>query len=73
MLDAVDTCPAPVIALVHGHAIGGGVGVVACSDIAIAQPQAVFAFSEVKLGIIPAVSRRYAYARSARAPPAATS
>ena len=55
MLEAIDTCPAPVIALVQGHALGGGVGLVACSDIAIAQPSAVFAFSEVKLGIIPAM------------------
>ncbi len=55
MLDAIDACPAPVVALVQGHALGGGAGLVACSDIAIADERAVFAFSEVKLGIIPAV------------------
>ena len=50
MLDAIDTCPAPVIALVQGHAFGGGAGLVATSDIAVAHEQTVFAFSEVKLG-----------------------
>ena len=55
MLEAIDACPAPVVALVQGHALGGGVGLLACADIAIAHPAAVFAFSEVKLGIIPAM------------------
>jgi methylglutaconyl-CoA hydratase len=44
-----------VVARVHGYTLGGGSGLVACSDIAIAAPGAVFGFSEVKLGIIPAV------------------
>jgi methylglutaconyl-CoA hydratase len=55
MCEAVDRCPAPVIARVHGYALGGGSGLVACADIAIAAPDATFGFSEVKLGIIPAV------------------
>jgi methylglutaconyl-CoA hydratase len=55
MCEAIDTCPAPVIARVHGYALGGGSGLVACSDIAVATPDAVFGFSEVRLGIIPAV------------------
>jgi enoyl-CoA hydratase/carnithine racemase len=55
MCEAIDRCPAPVIARVHGYALGGGSGLVACADIAIAAPDAVFGFSEVKLGIIPAV------------------
>src|SRR5262249_58206771 len=55
MLEAIDSCPAPVVARVQGHALGGGAGLVATSDIAIAAPDAVFSFSEVKLGIIPAV------------------
>lgn len=55
MLEAIDSCPAPVIASVQGHALGGGVGLVACADIVLAHERAVFAFSEVKLGIIPAV------------------
>ena len=56
MFDAIDTCPAPVIAVVQGHAIGGGAGLVATADIALAHERAVFGFSEVKLGITPAVT-----------------
>ena len=63
MLDAIDSCPAPVVAAVHGHALGGGCGLVACADIAVAAPDAVFAFSEVKLGIIPAVISPFALAK----------
>ena len=63
MLEAIDRCPAPVVARVQGHALGGGVGLVACSDIAVAQERAVFAFSEVKLGIIPAVISPFALAK----------
>jgi methylglutaconyl-CoA hydratase len=55
MCDAIDSCPAPVIARVHGYALGGGSGLVACADVAIAAPDATFGFSEVKLGIVPAV------------------
>jgi methylglutaconyl-CoA hydratase len=63
MLEAIDRCPAPVVARIQGHALGGGAGLVACSDIAIAEPRAVFAFSEVKLGIIPAVISPFALAK----------
>jgi methylglutaconyl-CoA hydratase len=63
MLEAIDGCPAPVVARVQGHALGGGAGLVAAADIAIAAPDAVFAFSEVKLGIIPAVISPFALAR----------
>ena len=55
MFEAIDSCRAPVVAAVQGHALGGGVGLVACSDIALAHRATVFAFSEVKLGIVPAV------------------
>jgi methylglutaconyl-CoA hydratase len=55
MLEAIDTCPAPVVARIQGYALGGGSGVTACVDIPIAGEDAVFGFSEVKLGIIPAV------------------
>ena len=55
MCETIDTCPAPVVARVQGYALGGGSGLVACADIAIAAPDATFGFSEVKLGIIPAV------------------
>ena len=63
MLEAIDRCPAPVIARVQGHALGGGAGLVACADIAVAGESAVFAFSEVKLGIIPAVISPFALAK----------
>jgi methylglutaconyl-CoA hydratase len=63
MLAAIDACPAPVVARVHGHALGGGVGLVACADIAAADSGAVFGFSEVKLGIIPAVISPFALAK----------
>lgn len=55
MLEAVDSCPAPVVAHVHGHALGGAAGLVACADIAVAAPGTVFGFPEVRLGIIPAM------------------
>jgi methylglutaconyl-CoA hydratase len=55
MLEAIDKCPAPVVVRVHGYALGGGSGLVACADIAVAADDAIFGFSEVKLGIIPAV------------------
>ena len=63
MLDALNRCPAPVVARVQGHALGGGAGLVACADIAVADEKAVFAFSEVKLGIIPAVISPFAIAK----------
>jgi methylglutaconyl-CoA hydratase len=63
MFEAIDRCPAPVVARVHGHALGGGAGLVAAADIAIADPATLFAFSEVKLGIIPAVISPFALAK----------
>ncbi len=55
MLEAIDACPAPVVCLAHGYTLGGGSGLVACADIAVAHPETVFGFTEVRLGIIPAV------------------
>lgn len=55
MFRAIAVCPKPVLASVHGSAFGGGVGLVAACDIAIALESAEFAFSEVRLGIVPAV------------------
>jgi methylglutaconyl-CoA hydratase len=63
MLETIDSCPAPVVARVQGHALGGGCGLVAVSDIAVAAADAAFAFSEVKLGIIPAVISPFALAK----------
>jgi methylglutaconyl-CoA hydratase len=55
MLATVDSCPAPVVARVQGHALGGGSGLIACADVVVAAPDASFGFTEVRLGIIPAV------------------
>ncbi len=55
MFRAIDNCPKPVIGRIHGAALGGGAGLAAVCDIAIASDDAVFGFTEVKLGIIPAV------------------
>jgi methylglutaconyl-CoA hydratase len=55
MLEAIESCPAPVVARIQGFALGGGSGLAACCDIAVAAPDAVFGYSEVRLGIIPAV------------------
>jgi methylglutaconyl-CoA hydratase len=55
LLIAIDSCSKPVIARVHGAAIGGGFGLVCCSDIAVASTRATFGLSEVRLGIIPAM------------------
>lgn len=54
MLAAVDHCPKPVIARVHGNIAGGGVGLVACADMAVAIDGAQFRLSEVRLGLTPA-------------------
>jgi methylglutaconyl-CoA hydratase len=63
MLEAIDGCPAPVVACVQGHALGGGSGLVACADVVLAGEDAVFGFSEVRLGIIPAVISPFVLAK----------
>jgi len=63
MLETIQRCPAPVVARVQGHALGGGAGLVACADIAVAHEDAVFSFGEVKLGLIPAVISPFALAK----------
>ena len=55
MMQAINDCPAPVVARIQGHALGGGSGLAAAADIAVAAEDATFGFSEVKLGIVPAV------------------
>ena len=55
MLKAIDSCPAPVVARIQGYCLGGGCGLATCVDIALADENATFGFSEVKLGIVPAV------------------
>jgi methylglutaconyl-CoA hydratase len=55
MFAAIDGCPVPVIARVQGAALGGGMGLCAVSDIVVATADTTFGFTEVKLGILPAV------------------
>lgn len=55
MFRAVRNCPAPVVARVQGPAYGGGVGLVASCDVVVAGPPARFAFTEVRLGLVPGV------------------
>jgi methylglutaconyl-CoA hydratase len=59
LMRVLDTCPKPTIACVQGPAYGGGVGLVACCDMAVCVPSASFCLSETKLGIIPAVISPY--------------
>ncbi|HSU87420.1 MAG TPA: enoyl-CoA hydratase-related protein, partial [Terriglobia bacterium] len=56
-------CPKPVIARIHGAALGGGAGLVAACDIAVAVESVQFGFTEVKLGIIPAIIAPFVIAR----------
>ncbi|MEO8486580.1 MAG: enoyl-CoA hydratase/isomerase family protein [Betaproteobacteria bacterium] len=62
MLSTLATCPKPTVACVNGDAYGGGVGLIACCDIAIAASDAMFALSEAKLGLIPSTIGPYVVA-----------
>ena len=59
MLSRIETCPKPTVARVQGAALGGGVGLTAACDIAIASDDASFAVSEARFGILPAVIAPY--------------
>jgi methylglutaconyl-CoA hydratase len=59
MLSTLATLEKPTIARVHGAAFGGGVGLVACCDIAVAAQDATFSLSEARLGLIPAAISPY--------------
>ena len=59
LLRVIDTCPKPVIARVQGNAFAGAIGLVACCDLVVSVPEAEFAVTEVRLGLIPAVISPY--------------
>jgi methylglutaconyl-CoA hydratase len=59
MFRAIDECPCPVIARVHGAALGGGVGLIATCDVVVATEDSTFALSEGRLGMVPAVISPY--------------
>src|SRR5229473_1571165 len=63
MYALINECPLPIIGRIQGAAIGGGVGLVAVCDIAVATRDAKFGLSEVKLGILPAVISPYVIAK----------
>jgi len=62
LMRTLDELPKPTIARVHGAAMGGGVGLVACCDIAIGVPEAKFGLTEARLGLLPAVISPYVIA-----------
>jgi methylglutaconyl-CoA hydratase len=66
MFAAIDQLTVPVVARVHGAAIGGGAGLVAVCDVVVAEAHATFGFTEVKLGIIPAVISPFVIAKIGR-------
>lgn len=59
MFRAIDECPKAVIGRVNGTCFGGGMGLIACCDVVVSVATAQFAFTEVKLGIVPAVISAY--------------
>ena len=63
MFAAIDALPMPVVAQIHGAAMGGGAGLAAVADMAVAADDTTFGFTEVKLGLIPAVIAPYVLAK----------
>jgi methylglutaconyl-CoA hydratase len=66
MFAAIDALPLPVIGRVQGAALGGGAGLAAVCDVVVAEEAALFGFTEVKLGILPAVISPFALAKIGR-------
>ncbi len=66
MFGALNSLPVPLIGRVHGAALGGGAGLAAVCDVVVADDEAIFGFTEVKLGIIPAVISPFALAKVGR-------
>jgi methylglutaconyl-CoA hydratase len=72
MFEALDDCPVPIVGRIHGAAMAGATGLVACCDVAVAARSTIFAFTEVRLGLVPSVISPwvvrkvgYAFARAA--------
>ena len=66
MFAAIDELPFPVVARIHGAALGGGAGLAAVCDVVVAEEHAMFGFTEVKLGIVPAVISPFVVAKIGR-------
>ncbi len=63
MFEAIDTCPVPVIARVHGAALGGGMGLCAVADVVFAESGTRFGFTETRLGILPSIISPFVVAK----------
>jgi methylglutaconyl-CoA hydratase len=63
MFETIAECPLPVLGYIQGHAFGGGVGLAAVCDIAVAEESALFCFSEGRLGLVPAVISSFVAAK----------
>lgn len=61
MLDAVEACPLPVVARVHGAALGGAMGLLSVCDVVVASEGALFGFTEARLGIAPSLISPYVF------------
>jgi methylglutaconyl-CoA hydratase len=59
MFDTINSCPKPVIGKINGHTLGGGVGLVSVCDYVITHEKAKFGFTEVRLGLVPAVISKF--------------
>jgi methylglutaconyl-CoA hydratase len=68
MLEAIDSCPVPVIARVQGAALGGGMGLCAVADVVVATADTIFGFTETRLGILPAVISPFVLRRTGEGP-----
>jgi methylglutaconyl-CoA hydratase len=64
MFRTIDACPCPVIGRIQGAAYGGGIGLIAACDIAVVASDATFTFSEVRLGLVPAVIAPFVLAKT---------
>ena len=63
LFEALDHLPCPLVGRIHGAALGGGTGLVAVCDIAVAADDTIFGFTEVRLGVVPAVISPYVLAK----------
>jgi Enoyl-CoA hydratase/carnithine racemase len=68
MLASIDECPVPVVAAVHGAALGGGMALCCVADITLATADTIFGFTETKLGLIPAVISPFVLPRIGEGP-----
>jgi methylglutaconyl-CoA hydratase len=66
MYQALNTLPVPLIGRIHGAALGGGAGLAAVCDVVVAEEQTVFGFTEVRLGLVPAVISPFVLAKIGR-------